>query len=425
MAGEESTGFPTACPGEEQTAARLARLRAWMFEDGLSAYIARGTTDIHWLTAFDGVFDEERAHLALVTAGGCWLHSDTRYSEMLRACSRMTEWTVDDTRQAHAAFAARILHDMSKRADTGWDDMSEGAHAVLRIGIEHDLPLDEYRSLTAELVEAGFEVEDASGPDSNETAPSSASAAEGVAVEVELVECVRAVFSLRAVKDASEIERHRHAQRITDRAFAQTLEMMKPGVTEKQVASILEFNMRDLGADGLAFPSIVASGPHASMPHALPSDRELCEGDFVVMDFGARAQGYCADMTRTVSMGKACAEKRAVYDATLRAHEQCKAAAGPGVVPADLHHLAEKIVADAGYEGRFTHSLGHGVGLDIHELPFVSPRTSEPLVPGNIITIEPGIYVPGVCGVRIEDFGLITNDGFEDFAESEHNLIEL
>ena len=398
-------------PREDESATdrRLARLRSRMEEEDLSAYLATSTTDIHWLTGFDGVFDEERAHAALVTAGDAWLKSDTRYSEVLRARAQGTCWEIDDERRTYASYLSERLHELVTDAAQGFDAAASGATALTaRIGIEHDLPLDEYRLLLSELAAAGFGLSEG---------------ADAPALGSELVECKQLVFGLRAVKDADELARHREAQRITDEAFARTLEAIRPGQTEKHIASLLEFNMRDLGADGLAFSSIIASGPHSSMPHALPSAREIQDGDFIVRNFGAAFAGYRAVMTPGRGAGDAGAARD--LRRTLEAHEQWQGGGQARSIPAEIHALAERIIADAGYAGCFTHGLGHGVGLDIHEMPFVSPKNKVPLVPGNVITIEPGIYVPGVCGVRIEDFGVVTQDGFESFARSPHELIEL
>jgi Xaa-Pro aminopeptidase len=378
--------------------ARLRRLRAAMAAKGLSAYIARATTDIAWMTGFAGVFDDERAHLVCVTAAEATLRSDARYSEALRTCAQDTVWHIDDEPGKTAVYlVARLGAELEQAAASG---------LPCRIGIEHDLPLDEFRLFERALVASPAPVASVHPP-------------------VELVECIWLVRQLRAVKDEAELTLHQRAQDITDAAFVALLGHMRPGVSEKHLAAELEFLMRDAGADGVAFPSIIASGPHAALPHAVPTERLLAEGDFVVMDFGATYQGYCADMTRTVCVGQASAAQRAIYEATLRAHEACKAAARPGLPASALHETAGRIIADAGYAGRFTHSLGHGVGLDIHELPFVGPTAAEPLEVGNVITIEPGIYVPGTCGVRIEDFGVITATGFRDFTGSPHHLIEL
>ncbi len=229
----------------------------------------------------------------------------------------------------------------------------------------------------------------------------------------------------RAIKDAEEVEKIRSAQRITDAAFLQILDFIRPGLTEKEVAAELEYYMRKLGADGLAFETIVASGENGSMPHAVPSDRKIREGDFVTMDYGAKLDGYCSDMTRTIAVGKLTDEQYRVYDTVLKAHLESMAAAHAGVVGTDLDKIARDIIAEAGYEGAFGHSLGHSLGLDIHEWPNSTPKRRDVLPAGTIMTIEPGIYLEGRFGVRIENMILITEDGYENLTGSERKLITL
>ena len=173
----------------------------------------------------------------------------------------------------------------------------------------------------------------------------------------------------------------------------------------------LDYKMLQLGADGLAFNTIVASGENGSLPHAVPSDREIEEGDMVTIDFGARKDGYDADMTRTVAVGQPSDKMRKIYDIVLRAQETAQAAIAPGVPTAQIDKIARDIITEAGYGECFGHSTGHGVGIDIHEEPRVSSRSDQILTPGNIVTVEPGIYVPGLGGVRIENTCAVTETG--------------
>ena len=226
---------------------------------------------------------------------------------------------------------------------------------------------------------------------------------------------------MRAVKGAEEVELMRSAQAITDAAFEHMLSFLRPGLTEKQVRTELETFMYDHGADGLAFGSIVASGPNTANPHAVPSDRVIERGDLVLMDYGARYRDYDSDMTRTVVMGAPSDEQRAIYDLVRRTHEECAAAVHAGVDGSDIHNLSVKIISDAGYGDFYGHGLGHGVGIEIHELPNFG-RRSNIVEAGSVITIEPGVYLPGVGGVRLEDYGLVTEEGFEPFTRSPHEL---
>ena len=233
------------------------------------------------------------------------------------------------------------------------------------------------------------------------------------------------VHRYRAVKDKEEIELIRDAQKITDAAFLEILNFIRPGVTEKQVAAELEYYMRRNGADGVAFETIVASGENGSKPHAVPGERKIKKGDLVTMDFGAKLNGYCSDMTRTVAVGNITQEQLKVYNTVLEAHLTSMKAAHAGCSSKGLDKIARDIIYNAGYEGCFGHSLGHSLGLDIHEAPGCSPNSDYVLEENTVMTIEPGIYIEGKMGVRIENMILITKDGFENLTGSERALITL
>ena len=228
---------------------------------------------------------------------------------------------------------------------------------------------------------------------------------------------------LRIIKDETEIACHKRAAEISDTAFAELLPTLAPGQTEKMIAAKLEYLLKTNGADGLAFPSIVASGKNSSLPHAIPGDKKTANGDFITFDFGARYRGYCADMTRTIVLGKASAEQKKVYETVLKAQTSALEQVRPGVCQGKLHQLADDIIAKAGYAGRFTHSLGHGVGLDIHEQPYLYSGEPNCLAPGMVVTIEPGIYIPGWGGVRIEDMVLVTEIGQRVFGKTSKKLM--
>lgn len=229
----------------------------------------------------------------------------------------------------------------------------------------------------------------------------------------------------RSVKTEEELAYLRKAEAIGDRAFELVLEYLKPGVTELQVAAYLEYAMKNAGASGLGFETIVASGPNSSMPHAVPGNRKLAEGDFVTMDFGCNYEGYCSDMTRTVVIGRANDRQKEIYNVVLEAQLAAIAAIKAGVIGCDIHKIAADIIAKAGYGEYFGHGLGHSVGLFIHEDPMFSPRVKDAVPEGAVITVEPGIYVPGFGGVRIEDMGAVTKDGYDNFAHSPKELIEI
>ena len=226
---------------------------------------------------------------------------------------------------------------------------------------------------------------------------------------------------MRAVKDDEEIALMRHAQSITDAAFQHMLTFIKPGLTEKEIRTELENFMFSNGADSLAFGSIVASGPNTANPHAVSSDRVVQRGDFVLMDYGAGYCDYRSDMTRTVVVGEPTPEQLDLYALVRRTHEECAAAVHAGVEGNDIFKLSRKIIGDAGYGDYYNHGLGHGVGIDIHEMPNFN-RSMNIIEAGSVITIEPGVYLPGIGGVRLEDYGVVTENGYEPFTKSTHEL---
>lgn len=232
---------------------------------------------------------------------------------------------------------------------------------------------------------------------------------------------------LRAVKTAEELEKIACAQAITDRAFSHILSLLSPKMTEKEVAWELEFFMRKNGAEDVAFPTIAVSGPASSLPHGVPSDQTLRPG-FLTMDFGAKADGYCSDMTRTVVIGKADAEMKRIYQTVLAAQTAALEQIREGMPCRSADKIARDIIGNAGYGTCFGHSLGHGVGLFIHEAPNLSPRAAESsvLVRGNVVTVEPGIYIEGTYGCRIEDMIAIDENGaVRNFTHSPKELLEL
>ncbi len=221
----------------------------------------------------------------------------------------------------------------------------------------------------------------------------------------------QALYDLRTVKSAEELSKIEAAQQLAEDALDALLQKLHAGMTERDVALELDFHMRRHGAEDLSFETIALTGAHTSMPHGVPDDRVIRQGDFVLMDFGAVVDGYHSDMTRTVCVGEPTEEMREVYGIVRTAQDAARAAAKPGISGADLDEVARAVIRDAGYGDAFGHSLGHGVGLEIHEFPVASPQRKTLMAPGNVVTIEPGIYLPGKFGVRIEDFVVITEDG--------------
>lgn len=235
------------------------------------------------------------------------------------------------------------------------------------------------------------------------------------------------VEGLRQIKDADEIEALKRAQTIGDIAFTNIIRFIKDnyqnGVTENQIALELEVNMRKSGAQGTSFSSIVAAGTKSSLPHAVPGDVILKEGDFVVMDFGCVFNGYCSDMTRTIVVGQPTAKHYEVYNTVLLANEEALKAIKAGKTGKEIDAVARDIIKEAGYGDYFGHGLGHSVGLDIHENPRLSLADNTVLEAGMVVTVEPGIYIPDFGGVRIEDLIVVTEDGIENLTYSPKELI--
>jgi Xaa-Pro aminopeptidase len=234
-----------------------------------------------------------------------------------------------------------------------------------------------------------------------------------------------AVSRLRMIKEPEETELIAKAQELTDAAYSHILPFIKPGVAERDLALEIEFFMRKNGASGPSFDLIVVSGEKTSLPHGVPGDRKIGSGEFLTMDTGAIFGGYCSDMTRTVAVGGASPAMRHVYDTVLRAQLAAEAAMKPGVRCDAVDKVARDIIYSAGYEGCFGHGLGHSVGLQIHEQPRLSPTCSDVLEEGMLMTVEPGIYLEGRFGVRIEDLVVVTHDGINILTRSPKELTVL
>jgi Xaa-Pro aminopeptidase len=246
---------------------------------------------------------------------------------------------------------------------------------------------------------------------------------EKLARGVELVATGAPVEALRAVKDAGEVERMRAACELADAALREILEQGIAGRTESEVALALEDAMRHRGASAPSFDAIVASGPHGALPHASPRDVEIGDDQLVVIDWGAVLDGYCSDCTRTVASGEVGERARTVYDLVLEAQLAGLEQVRPGVGGRDADGAARRIIDAAGHAEHFGHSLGHGVGLEVHEKPTLSGRSQDVLEAGNVVSCEPGVYVPGELGVRIEDLCVVTPSGREVLTQIPKELV--
>lgn len=233
----------------------------------------------------------------------------------------------------------------------------------------------------------------------------------------------KAIYALRTVKSPEEIRKIKSAQALAEQALQELLQHLHAGMTEREVALELDFHMRRNGAEDLSFETIALTGAHSSMPHGVPDDRIIEKNSFVLMDFGAVVDGYHSDMTRTVCVGQPTAEMQEVYEIVRNAQDSARNSAKPGISGKALDAVARDLITKAGYGAQFGHSLGHGVGLEIHEYPTASPSNPELLEPGNVVTIEPGIYLPGKFGVRIEDFVYITKNSCENLTNLTNTLV--
>lgn len=379
-------------PQVTMAAARLRRLQRALAHAGLDAFYVRDTANIEWLTAFRHVFDEEQAHAAFVSVldDEVLIHTDSRYITAMEREATDTVFRVDAK-----------MRGFSEWANAAWQRLcaqfSGQLPATPKLGIEDSISLAQYRA----LCNAAFEGEG----------------------RLPFVETSGFFLRLRAVKDDFEIRRMKAAQALTDAAFSHIVGYMEPGMTEREVQLELDRFMLESGADSLAFPSIVACGPNGASPHAVVSDAKLEAGQCVVMDFGARWEGYCSDMTRTVFLGQPEGEMLSAWECLRKANEAVQEMLRPGVTGCEAHALALSILEAGGFGGRMGHGLGHGVGIQIHEEPLLSPRNESPLEAGNVVTVEPGIYLPGRFGMRLEDIGVVTYDGFERFTQSTHELV--
>ena len=241
----------------------------------------------------------------------------------------------------------------------------------------------------------------------------------------ELVPAQKLVDALRAAKDDGEIALMTKAQEITDRAFSEILKFIQPGMTEQEIAAKLQYDMLRFGAEKMSFDPIVVSGPNGSLPHGIPSAKQVQQGEFITMDFGCKYGGYCSDMTRTVALGEPTGEMRKVYQTVREAQLAGIAVTKAGVPGKSIDAAARKVIEDAGYGEYFGHGYGHSLGIEIHESPTANTREETLLPVGAVVSAEPGIYLPGKFGVRIEAVTVLTADGCMVLTKSPKELIIL
>ena len=317
--------------------------------------------------------------MALVTREGCWYMTDSRYTE---AAERHVRGAVIQEVGPGRGYSA-LLKEAVQRC------------GIRRLGFE-----DAYMTVRDH-------------------------AALSRALPCELVPAAELLAKLRAVKDTEELDAMVAAQRIAERALAEILNEIRPGVTEKEIAARLQYLMLHHGAEDKSFDPIVVSGANGSLPHGVPSEKEIRSGEFVTIDMGCVYHGYCSDMTRTVAVGSVTEEMRTVYETVLSAQRAGIAAARAGVTGRAVDAAARDVIAAAGYGAYFGHSFGHGVGVEIHEAPNAAPSNEQPLPARAVISAEPGIYLPGKLGVRIEDVLYLTEEGCRNLTEMPKELLIL
>ena len=342
--------------------------------DGLDAILLTSEANCYYATGFMG------EGIALVTRRGSWYFTDSRYTEAA--------------------------------------DKAIGNAAVIREVSREKL----FSALINEaLAEAG--AEKAGFEEQRMTVAEHAVYSEKL--HCTLTPASSLMTELRGSKDEEELSCMTAAQRIAEGALEQILKEIRPGMTEKEIAARLNYLMVSAGAEKTAFDTIVASGPNGSMPHAVPGMRKVREGDFITMDFGCVYKGYCSDMTRTVALGRPSDEMRNIYDIVLQAQLAGIAAAKAGVTGAVIDGAARKVIQDAGYGVYFGHSFGHSLGIDIHEAPNAAPGNDKPMPDGAVVSAEPGIYLPGKFGVRIEDVMILRPDGTQVITKAPKALLVL
>jgi Xaa-Pro aminopeptidase len=360
-----------------EIAPRLGRLRDRLAVEQLDALLVTKLENVRYLSGFTG-----SAAMLLVTPDDALFVTDGRYTEQSKE------------QLAAAGVASEIRIEIGLTGAAQHVSLAAMVAPGQRLGLEdHTVTWADQRGFVAtfagvELVPAGALVED-----------------------------------LRRVKDLGEIDRIRRACAIADDAFQSILSRFADGVTEKQFALELEFAMRERGASGNSFDPIIAAGPNGAKPHARPSDRVIGRNELVVCDFGCIVDGYCSDMTRTVSLGDPGADARHLYEVVLESQQAGRAMVAADVACSDIDRASRDIIARAGWAEAFSHSTGHGVGLEIHEAPRVAATGRDTLLVGDVVTVEPGVYLPGIGGVRIEDTVVVAAAGSEPLTLTPKDLV--
>ncbi|MBE6424680.1 MAG: aminopeptidase P family protein [Thermoguttaceae bacterium] len=356
-------------------ASRREKLRKLLKKQNADAILITNFTNVTWLTGFTG----DDSWLFLSQSGECLL-SDSRYTIQIEQECPGLAFRLRGGKMTFPVLIREELEKLSLSARLGLESRSVTYAEAERLR----------KDVTENIVPLGGLTE-----------------------------------SLREVKDRHEIQIIRDSAKIARNAFHAVRALIRPDWTEKQVADELEFAMRRLGAKDASFPTIAAVGSNAALPHCVPGDRKVGDANFILIDWGAKYRGYASDLTRVLFTGKVSAEFRKVYQIVLDAQKKAIDAVRPGIPCSEIDAVARQYIDDAGYGKCFGHGLGHGIGLEIHEGPSFSPASETILKPGMVLTVEPGIYVKGWGGVRIEDDVVVTRSGYELLTDVEKEFDEM
>jgi len=349
---------------------RIKKLRRLLAKKNLDGLVISNLNNIRYLCGYTG-----SNGMMLITPKSAWFYTDFRYQEAIRT-------------------QVKGCHKQIRNNDLYAKFPVEHTVGIKKLGLEKNhITIARFQAIKRQLK------------------------------GVKLVPVQNLVIELRRTKEPGEIKLIQRAQSITDRVLRELLRLVKPGVRERELAAEITYQFGLYGEN--AFSPIVASGPNGGCPHAQPSDRKFRKGDAITFDMGSRYEGYCSDMTRTVFLGKPDNDLRQVYNIVLEAQKRGLAAVKPGAACAAVDQISRGYIRNAGYGPYFGHALGHGVGLAVHEAPALSYRSKAILKPNDVVTVEPGIYLPEFGGVRIEDMVLVTRDGFKSFTRSPKRIIEL
>ncbi len=361
---------------------RIAKVRAEMARRKIDGYLVQDRMDQYWLTGFTG---EDGA--VLLTPRSVALLTDSRF---------------DEAADREAPYARKVLRKKRDAAETV-RELRRGKVTRLAFNPDH-MNVSEYAALRK-----------AAAPSrrAGRKAAPGRRARRDSAAPIRLIAASDLIRPVRTVKDAGEVQVIRRAIRIAEEAFQEVRRSLRPGLTEREIAAQLAYEMQKRGAQGESFPAIVAAGANASLPHYEPGDRKLAENEVLLIDWGARVEWYASDLTRVVWLGSIPPQMRAVFDIVRTAHDRAIEVVRPGIRAKAVDRVAREVIKQAGYGKQFGHGLGHGIGCAVHELPRLSRISKDVLAPGMVLTIEPGIYIPGVGGVRIEDDVLVTETGHE------------